>query len=60
MHNGQTFGQYPCTFTQVFIPYQNFEYTKAVTLHCGKSGGGGGGGGGVAAKALQLKCLLLG
>ena len=23
---------------QVFIPYWNFEYTKAVTLHCGKSG----------------------
>ena len=51
MHNGQTFGQYPFTFTQVFIPYWNFEYTKAVTLHCGKSWGGGG----VSAKALQLK-----
>ena len=38
MHNGQTFGQYSCTFTQVFIPYWNFEYTKAVTVHCGKSG----------------------
>ena len=38
MHNGLTFGQYSCTFTQVFIPYWNFEYTKAVTLHCGKSG----------------------
>ena len=37
IHNGQTFGQYSCTFTQVFIPYWNFEYTKAVTLHCGKS-----------------------
>ena len=38
MHSGQTFGQYSCTFTQVFIPYWNIEYTKAVTLHCGKSG----------------------
>ena len=23
-----------------FMPYCNFEYTKAVTLHCGKVGGG--------------------
>ena len=39
MHDGLTFGQYSCTFTQVFMPYWNFlEYTKAVTLHCGKSG----------------------
>ena len=22
---------------QIFIPYWNFEYTKAVTLHCGKN-----------------------
>jgi len=22
---------------QVFMPYWNFDYTKAVTLHCGKS-----------------------
>ena len=38
MHDGLTFGQYSCTFTQVFTPYWNFEYTKAVTLHSGKSG----------------------
>ena len=25
---------------QVFMPYWKFEYTKDVTLHCGKSGGG--------------------
>jgi len=23
---------------EIFMPYWNFEYTKAVTLHCGKSG----------------------
>ena len=34
MHNGLTFGQYSCTFTQVFIPYWNSKYTKAVALHC--------------------------
>jgi len=26
------------TFTQVFMPCWNFEYTKAVTLHCVKVG----------------------
>ena len=42
MHNELTFGKYSCTSTQVFIPYWNFEYTKAVTVHCGKVGGGMG------------------
>ena len=40
MHDGLTFEQYSCTFTQVFIPYWNLlEYTKAVTLHCGMDQG---------------------
>ena len=38
MHDGLAFGLYSCTFTHVFTPYWNFECTKAVTLHCGKSG----------------------
>ena len=25
-------------FMQIFMPYWNIEYTKALTLHCGKSG----------------------
>ena len=25
---------------QIFMPYWNYEDTKALTLHCGKSGGG--------------------
>ena len=27
-------------FMQIFMPYWNYEDTKALTLHCGKSGGG--------------------
>ena len=27
-------------FVQIFMPYWNFEHTKAVTLHFGKVGGG--------------------
>ena len=38
IHDGLTFGHYSCNFTQVFIPYWNFEYTKSVTPHCNKSG----------------------
>ena len=37
MHCWLTFRQYLC-FMQVFMPYWNFDYTKAVTLCCGKSG----------------------
>ena len=37
MHCWLTFRQYLC-FMQVFMPYWNFDYTKAVTLYCGKSG----------------------
>ena len=32
--------QYLCAFIQVFMPYCNFEFTKAVNLHCGKGEGG--------------------
>ena len=38
MYYGLTTGQYSCTVTQLFMLYWNFEYTKDVTLHCGKSG----------------------
>ena len=27
-------------FIHQFMPYWNFKYTKAVTLHCAKVGGG--------------------
>ena len=30
-----------CICVLLFMPYWNFEYTKAVTLHCGKSGKSG-------------------
>ena len=29
------FGEYLCAFMQIFMPYWNFECTKALTLHCG-------------------------
>ena len=34
------FGEYLGAFMQIFMPYWNYEDTKALTLHCGKSGGG--------------------
>ena len=37
LYNGLTFRQYSHTFTQVFVCYLNFEYTKAVTRDEGKS-----------------------
>ena len=38
MHYWLTFGEYLCAFMQIFMPYWKFEYTKALILHCGKSG----------------------
>ena len=38
IHDGLAFSQYSCTFTQVFMPYWNFQCKEGVTLHCGKSG----------------------
>ena len=40
MHYWLTFGEYLCAFMQIFMPYWNYEDTKALTLHSGKSGGG--------------------
>ena len=40
MHYWLTFGKYLCACMQIFMPYWNLEYTKALTLHCGKVGGG--------------------
>ena len=34
MHYWLTFREYLCAFMQIFMPYWNFEYTKALTLHC--------------------------
>ena len=31
IYYGLTSGQYSCIVTQVFVPYWNFEYTKAYT-----------------------------
>ena len=41
MHYWLPFGEYLCAFMQIFMPYWNFEYTKAVTLHLGISGKSG-------------------
>ena len=38
MYYGLTSGHYSCTFTQVFMPNWNFEYTKDVTVRFGKNG----------------------
>ena len=35
MHYWLTFGE---CFMEIFMPYWNLEYTKALTLHCAKSG----------------------
>ena len=36
-----TFGEYLCAFMQIVITHWNFEYRKALTLHCDKSGKSG-------------------
>ena len=40
MHYWLTFGNAVFMFYASLMPYWNFDYTEAVTLHCGKVGSG--------------------